>query len=109
MLIRASCSSPTSASARHTVGVEGTGPITGPRWRKPWKIADRLPTQDLRHRQINQRLTAVIDRVEPAPHHRRRQPGAQPGPLGQQPHRQRPSEPDQAIIITDEFQPVSPR
>jgi hypothetical protein len=34
--------------------------------------------------------------------------GTQPGPLGQQPQRQRPGEPDQPIIITDEFQPISP-
>ncbi len=36
-LRRLSCSSPTSASARHTVGVEGTGPTTGPRCPKPWR------------------------------------------------------------------------
>ena len=34
--------------------------------------------------------------------------GSAPGPLGQQPQRQRPGEPDQAVIITDEFQPVGP-
>lgn len=34
---RASCGSPASDSARRTVGVDGTGPSTGPRWRRPWK------------------------------------------------------------------------
>src|ERR1022692_4956363 len=37
VLARASCSSPASDSARHTVGVDGTGPITGARCRRPWK------------------------------------------------------------------------
>jgi len=72
------------------------------------EIADRFPAQDLGQRHVDQDLAPVIDRVEPAARHRRRQPGAQPGPLGQQPQRQRPSEPDQAIIIPNEFQPVSP-
>jgi len=72
------------------------------------KVTDRLTTQDLRHGQVDQDLAAVIHRVKPAPRHRRRQPGAQPGPLGQQPQRQRPGEPDQTIIIADQFQPVSP-
>lgn len=73
------------------------------------EVADRLPTQDLGHGHVDQDLAAVIDRVEPAARHRRRQPGAQPGLLGQQPQRQRPSEPDQAIIVPDQFQPVGPR
>ena len=37
VLIRASCRWPTSARARHTVGVDGIGPITGARCRRPWK------------------------------------------------------------------------
>jgi hypothetical protein len=71
-------------------------------------VADRLPAQDLGQRYVDQDLTPVIARVEPAPRHRRRQPGTQPGPLGQQPQRQHPGKPDQAIIIADKFQPVSP-
>ena len=70
--------------------------------------ADCLTAQDLRHGQVDQNLAPVISRVEPRPRHRRRQPGAEPGPLGQQPQRQRPGEPDQAIVIADEFQPVGP-
>ena len=34
---RVSCNSPTSESARHTVGVDGTAPITGARCRRPGK------------------------------------------------------------------------
>jgi hypothetical protein len=72
------------------------------------EVADRLTAQDLRHGQVDQNLAAVVDRVKPPPGHRRRQPCAEPGPLGQQPQRQRPGEPDQTIIIADQFQPVSP-
>jgi len=72
------------------------------------EVADRLTAQNLRHGQVDQDLAAVIDRVEPPPRHRRRQPGPQPGPLGQQPDRQRPGEPNQPIIIADELQPVGP-
>ncbi len=36
-LTRVSCTCSTSDRARHTVGVEGTGPITGARCRSPWK------------------------------------------------------------------------
>ena len=36
-LTRVSCNGPTSDRARHTVGVDATGPITGARWRRPWK------------------------------------------------------------------------
>jgi hypothetical protein len=75
---------------------------------QPLEVADRLTTQNLGQGQVDQDLAAVIDRVEPRPRHRRRQTGPQPGPLGQQPQRQHPGEPDQAIIITDEFQPVGP-
>jgi len=72
------------------------------------EVADRLPAQDLGHGHVEQDLTSVIDRVEPPPRHRRRQPGPQPAPLGQQPQRQRPGKPDQPIIIADELQPVGP-
>jgi hypothetical protein len=72
------------------------------------EVADGLPAQDLRHGQVDQQLAAVIHRGEPAASHRRRQPRAEPGPLGKQPQRQRPGRPDQAVIITDEFQPVGP-
>jgi hypothetical protein len=34
-LIRPSCTAPTSPNARHTVEVEGTGPVTGARCRSP--------------------------------------------------------------------------
>ena len=64
---RASCSSPASDSARHTVGVEGTGPITGARCRSALEVADRLTAQDQHQRQIDQDLAPVIDRVEPPP------------------------------------------
>jgi hypothetical protein len=76
-----SCRSPTSDRTRHTVGFDGTGPITGLRWRRPLEIADRLPAQDLRHGHVDQDLAAVIDRVETRSGHRRRQPGTRPGPL----------------------------
>jgi hypothetical protein len=105
---RASGTSPTSESARHTVDVEATGPVTGPRWRKPWKSLIASPPRTWVTGHVEQDLTSVIDRVEPPPRHRRRQPSAQPAPLGQQPDRQRPGEPDQPIIIADEFQPVGP-
>jgi hypothetical protein len=72
------------------------------------KIADRLTAQDLHQGQVDQKLAPVIDRVEPAPGHRRRYPRTQPGPLSQQPQRQRPREPDQSVIITDQFQPIGP-
>jgi len=72
------------------------------------EVADRRAAQDLGQSQVDQDLAPVIDRVEPPLRHRRRQPGPQPGPLGQQPQRQRPGEPNQAIIIADEFQPSSP-
>ncbi len=72
------------------------------------EVADRLPAQDLGHGQIDQQLTAVIDRIEAGPAHRPSQPGPQAGPFGQQPQRQRSGEPDQTIIVADQFQPVGP-
>ncbi len=75
---------------------------------QPLEVADRLPAQDLSHRQIDQELPSVIDRVKPAPGHRRRYPGAEPGLLGQQPQRQRPGQPDQSVVIADKFKPVGP-
>jgi len=75
---------------------------------QPLEVADRLPAQDLSHGQVDQDLAPVVDRVEPPPRHRRRQPGSQAGPLGQQPQRHRPGEPNQTIIIANQFQPVGP-
>jgi hypothetical protein len=51
----------------------------------------------------------VLDGFQPSPAIGAPRPlRPQPGPLGQQPQRQRPGEPDQAIIVADEFQPVGP-
>jgi hypothetical protein len=68
--------SPTSAMARHTVGVDGIGPITGARCRRPWKSLMAFPTQELGHGEVDQQLAAVVHRGEPAAGHRRRQPRA---------------------------------
>jgi hypothetical protein len=72
------------------------------------EVTDRLGTQDLGHRQVDQQLAAVIDRVEPPTAHRRGHPRPQAAAFGQQPQRQRSGEPDQTIIIADQFQPVGP-
>jgi hypothetical protein len=72
------------------------------------EVADRLRAQHLRHGQVDQQLAAVIDRQEPGPPHRRRQPGPQAAALCQQPHRHRAGEPDQPIIVPDQLQPVGP-
>jgi hypothetical protein len=42
-VIRFSCSSPASDNARHTVGVEATGPISGARCRSAWKSLIATP------------------------------------------------------------------
>jgi hypothetical protein len=75
---------------------------------QPLKVADRLGAQDLRHGQVDQQLTAVIDRVEAAAAHRRGHLCPQATAFGQQPHRQRPGEPDQTVIVVDKLQPVGP-
>ncbi len=71
-------------------------------------VADRLRAQDLRHGQIDQQLAPVIDRIEPPTAHRPSQPGPQAAAFGQQSHRQRSGEPDQTVIVADQFQPVGP-
>jgi hypothetical protein len=80
-LTRASCSSPASDSARHTAGVDASGPVTGARCRRPWKSLIASPPRI----SIRARSRNTWPRSCTGSNHRGRQPRPQPGPLGQQP------------------------
>jgi hypothetical protein len=72
------------------------------------EVADRHATTDQHQRQIDQHLTAVVVRDEPTSAHRRRHPAGQPGPVGQQPHRQQPGQRHAPLIVPDQFQASGP-
>ena len=86
---------------------EGTGPVSGARCAERLEVADRLTAGDQDQSQVDQELAAVVQRAG-TPAHRRREPGPQPGPLGQQPHRQQPGVGDQPLVIANKFQASSP-
>jgi hypothetical protein len=60
------------------------------------------------HGQVQQDLAAVIDRVEPSRAIAADNPARSPVRSANSRRRQRPSEPEQAIIIPDQFQPIGP-
>jgi hypothetical protein len=72
------------------------------------EVPDRLTSGQLDQAQVDQDLTPVISRVMVGPAHRRRDPGGQPGTLGQQPQRQQPGQRHAPLIVPDQFQSGSP-
>ena len=79
-----------------------------PQMRQRLEVPDRLPAGQLDQAQIDQDLTPVIVRVVPRSAHRRGDRRGQPGPFGQQPHRQQPSQRHAPLVVADQFQSPGP-
>ena len=106
-LSRDSCRSPASDRARHTVGVEATGPVSGARCASAWKSLIASPPAISTRARSASSWPRSYNGLEPG---RRigREPRPQAGPLGQQPQRQQPGVGGQTLVIADKFQASGP-
>jgi hypothetical protein len=86
----------------------GDRPDQLPQMPQRLEVPDRLPPGQLDQAQVQQHLAPVVVRGVAGAAHRGRQPSPQPGPLGQQPHRQQPGQRHAPLVVPDQFQPSRP-